>query len=60
MKPSKMTVTGIGLAIGIAVVTGVVVANWTSLEPARKAEAPIAPAPAAAPPAAGRSTTGVR
>ena len=47
-NPWKMTTIGIGLAVGVALVTGVVVANWTSLEPARKAEAPIAPPPSAA------------
>jgi hypothetical protein len=42
-NPWKMTTIGIGLAAVVALVTGVVVANWTSLEPAPKAEAPIAP-----------------
>jgi hypothetical protein len=43
-NPWKMTTIGIGLAAGVAVLTGVVVANWTSLEPARKAE--VTPTPA--------------
>ena len=41
-NPWKMTTIGIGLAAGVALVTGVVVANWTSLEPAPKVVAPIA------------------
>ena len=39
----------IGVAVGMTVVTGVVVANWTLLEPALKAEAPASTPTAPAP-----------
>jgi hypothetical protein len=52
-NPWKMTTIGIGLAIGVAVITGVVVANWTSLEPARKTETPLTAPRAAATPRTG-------
>ena len=37
-----MRTIAIGLALGMALVIGVVVANWTSLEPALKAGTPAA------------------
>lgn len=48
-NPWKMTAIGLGLAVVVAVVTGVVVANWSGPDVALKAEAPAVttrPAPA--------------
>jgi hypothetical protein len=46
-NPWKMTTIGIGLAAAVALITGVVVANWTAVEPVAKTDAPVA-APRAA------------
>ena len=60
-NPWKMTASGLGLAIAVALITGVVVGNWSGREVTRTAEIPvattkahIAPAPPVAqrPPAA--------
>jgi len=53
-NPWKMTAIGLGLAVITAVVTGVVVANWSGPDVKHKAETPSV---AARPAATARSTT---
>jgi hypothetical protein len=56
-NPWKMTAIGLGLAVIVAVVTGVVVANWSGSDGERKAEMPTITARAAAPKVTTQVTT---
>ena len=60
-NPWKMTAIGLGLTVAVALITGVVVANWSGHEGTRKVEIPAAPPKAhvAQAPPAGLPSQGV-